>query len=733
MTARTKVIEAPPFRADPFTPEANDAARIGWARGLWHGQDDVLRQRDKQVEENLRMLAGQQNIVWNALAGRWQDVTNWLSDEDRKWRQRPIVNRLLYWFTLTHSRLTENVPIVAFKPATLDRMDAMLSEVMDPVYKTIWQQTNMEDVIDERASILIPCGEVFTVSRLDLTAGDMRPRIGPAMLQSQGSQGEPLELYAEAVPYDEQGQPLAQLAPDGTYEVTGEPFMEPEGQISVDVLNPVQVRGEWGARPWHKKGWHMFYAFVPLQEIADRYGVTVDAEAEPVLGTSTEMGRILMGSGYFGSMSARAGSEGVITNFAEGYAGVWTMWQRPATNDPQLRETEESPGGRLLIFTKTQVLYDGPREAHFRYTSPIRKYSFIRVPGRPAGTSPQEPMNSLQRAYNKGWGQILQHRDLCTNPFIVIDQHTGLKSKDITNRPGTILKVVRRTNIPPIEMISPPRLGEEVFRTQGLLRDELQDFGSLEGTEGRPPTTDSSGELVKELRVNSDRYLSATARRSVVEDARMIEDWIALVQVSWDQEKVITYAGEDQAATTVVVYPELFKQGRVNVVPDIESAMPEGRGERQAKLLQLYRDGVFGPPGTPEAARVYLDMFRFPHLGRAAMWGRTDGVTARQENGRLAMGEPAEAIPLFPWYSDEIHIAIHEEYMKAPEFVGLDPQIQMAFMIHWQAHTQRLQAQLAQQLAAQAALQAQSQAGPDTGSAGPPQEAAGAAPAASAA
>jgi hypothetical protein len=699
VTARSQLIDAPPLRQNPDTPDALDGARLMWARGLWHGQDDVLRQRDRQVEENLRMLAGQQNIVYNTVTGRWQDITNWLTDEERKWRQRPIVNRLLYWFTLTHSRLTENPPIVAFKPASLDRRDAMLAEVMDPVYKTVWQQCNMDDVVDERASVMIPCGEAFTVSRLDMTAGELRPRVGPAMLRGQSYRGEPLEMYADAVPYDEQGQPLAQLAPDGSYYVTGEPFMEPEGQIVVDVLNPIQVRGEWGQKAWDRKNWHMYYAYVPLQDIKNRFGLVLEGENDPMIGSATELGRILMGSGYFGSMSSRTGSEGIVTNYAEGYIGVWTMWQRPQLDRADLRATPESPGGRLMIFTKTRVLYDGPREARYRYTSPIRRYQFVRVPGRPGGTSPQEPMNSLQRAYNKGWGQIIQHRDLATNPFIVLDQHTGLNPKDMTNRPGLIATVIRRAGIPPIEMVSPPRLGEEVFRTQGLLREEMQDFGSLEGTEGRPPTTDASGQLVRELRQNSDRYLSATARRSVIEDARMIEDWIALLEVSWDQQKIITYAGEDQAATTVVVMPDMFREGRVNVVPDIESALPEGRGEREAKLLQLYRDGVFGLPGSPEAARVYLDMFRFPHLGRAAQWGRTDGVTARQENARLAMGEPAEAIPLFPWYSDEIHIAVHEEYMKAPEFVGMDPMIQQQFMMHWQAHSIRFQETLLKQAA----------------------------------
>ena len=39
--------------------DERDSERIAWAVYSWDSQDDVLRRRDRQIEENIRMLAGQ--------------------------------------------------------------------------------------------------------------------------------------------------------------------------------------------------------------------------------------------------------------------------------------------------------------------------------------------------------------------------------------------------------------------------------------------------------------------------------------------------------------------------------------------------------------------------------------------------------------------------------------------------------------------------------------------------
>jgi hypothetical protein len=75
---------------------------------------------------------------WSRELGRFIDITMLFSDEEKLWRQRPVVNYLAYWYLLTHARLTENPPIITFQPATSDRADAMLAQTLDTVYKTVW-------------------------------------------------------------------------------------------------------------------------------------------------------------------------------------------------------------------------------------------------------------------------------------------------------------------------------------------------------------------------------------------------------------------------------------------------------------------------------------------------------------------------------------------------------------------------------------------------------------------
>lgn len=684
----------PPMRQDPLTPEPNlDGARAAWIAGRWHQQDDVLRARDRQIEENIRMLCGQQWTVWNPALQKFIDVQHWFGDPDRYWRQRPVVNRLLYWFILTHARMTENPSIVSFQPNNPDQMSADLAEAMDTLYKIIWQTAGMDEAIDQRAAWLIPSGEAYLISRLDPNRGKLKPWIGPAMLPLQdqlGQQvnhpqtGQPVEMYAKQVPYGPDGNPLAKLNPDGTYTVTGEPHSEPEGEIVVDALCSLQVRGEWSQRPWHRKKWHMMFAYVSVEEILETMNIVVPPEGEGTSGTQFELSRILMGSGWYGSMGGRAG-EGVVTNFRAGYAGVYTYWERPSKQYPK---TDASPGGRMVICTKNQVLYDGPRNADFAYTSPLRQYKFVNLPGRPGATTPQEAMNPLQRQYNRGWGQIMEYRNLCVNPVGIIDQSSGIRDKEIVNKPGLLVTAIRRPGVPALQYVDPPKLGEEVFRTQELLRQELQDFGNIEGATGSAPTIDASGELVKELRYNSDRFIGPTQRRSVIEDARLVEDHIALAKIIYDEERVFTFVGEDNVATTVAIYPDMFDTGQVKVVPSIESALPEGRGERIKNAMMMYQAGVWGLSGgqDPAANAAFLKMARFPHMGRSQMLGGNDQVTANRENGQLALGAMAQMIVTFEWYNHQIHIVEHTKFMAGPEFKRLPTLVQIQFAIHRQQH-----------------------------------------------
>lgn len=701
----------PPLRDDPFQPDDMDGRRREWAWGLWKSQDLLLASRDRQIEENIRMIAGRQWSVWSKLLGRFVDINELLSQQERLWRQRPVFNHLLDWFLLTHARLTENPPIITFQPSTGDREDAELAEVMDVIFKSLWEDVEMLEVLDRAVQILIPSGSVHLMSRVDPMQGDVVEWRGPAVLEDPWDpEGHP-RVIPDA-PYDQDGNPLVELTgpnPDD-WATTGRAFAEHEGGIVVDAITPLSIRGQWGHDvPWHRKAWHARRVFLTPEEVFEAYGV----ECEPDLTGDDvhrigELRRVLFGTGNFGSAehALRSATTGE-TQGADGYVDVLELWHRPASF-PGMEPGEEDPGGRLMAVSRQKTLRDGPRPAPFRYTSPIRRIDFVGIPGRPSGSTPQESMNALQKAYNRQWSQILEHGNKASNPVGFADQAQGLKSGDITNEPGQLFYVNRRmqSNIPPLEYARPPDLGDAVYRALDATKEELRDRGSVQGAQGSPPTRDPSGELVKELRFNSDRYIGPTSRRFVIELSRMVEDWIAIIPTIWDNEKVVTWAGEHQMLRTAVYREQLFREGSVNVTPDIESMLPEGRGERQQRARQDWLDGAFGPPDSSDAIRHYLEIARYPHQSRVHQPGGIHRVMAERENGRLARHEPADAIPVFEWQDHEVHLTIHTEFMSSPEYQELPPEVQHEFVQHRQLHLQALEAAAAMQAQREARMMA---------------------------
>lgn len=720
--------EVPEIRAESEDghgePDENDTNRIAYATYLWDSQDDSVRRRDRQIEENIRMLAGQQWSVFNQRLGRFVDVTSWMTNDEKKWRQRPVFNRLLPWFIITHARMTENPPIVTFQPGP-DRSDSMLAETNDIIFKSKWRDIKMAEIWDRASAWLIPSGTVFLETGINTKKGAFVRFEGRPDEEELGGlepgQREAVEGFEGNVGFNQQGQ--VQFDEDGQPMGPDAGHFERKGDLDVRVWNAVQVRGEAGPEEWHSKAWHMTRSFQSVNDVLEDYGVDLVGTQTPNQGGSDTgvLERLTFGNGYFGAADPNVASADFGTNVVvpQPVVEVFTLWHEPA-KFAGMDESPDEPGGRLLVLTRNEVLHDSTRPVAYKYTSPLRRFDFVKIPGRPAGGStPQEAMNQPQRMYNKTAAGLLEHAALCVNPIKIIDSQSGLEERQVTNRPGLALKVNRRPNIPPFDWVSPPPLSPDTYRTLEFLRQEIDELGNLEGTEGGSPTEDASGELVKELRFNSDRFLGPTMRRAAEEFGRMVEDWQQLFPVLYDEEEIIAYAGADNIARTISVSPEMFARGTVNVVADVESMLPEGRGERQKNITALYSNGLFGAPGTPQAVASFFELSRFPHLGRAGKFGGVHRITADQENGQLLQGTPAAQIPVFEWYNDLVHLLSHEEFMSSPEFLKVDPAIQQQFAMHRQMHIMNIMMK----------TQQAAEADPEGGNPGDNQQEGGASPA----
>lgn len=709
----------PALRESAFTADTLDSARLALVHDRWSAQDSVRLPFERQVEEHCRLLAGRQWDVWSESLGRFIDVSQLFTDVEKLWKQRPVVNYLAYWYLLTHARLTENPPIITFQPATADRRDAQLAQTLDTVYKTCWADAHVSEASDRLMAWVVAAGTGYLKSYPDDTKGEASPRVGPATVTLPHPEtGEPTEMELDGeVPYSASGEPQFEVQQDeegGLQAVpTADVEYEKDGQICVAVLNPVQVRGEWNAKPWAEKAWHIHRDYYAVAEVEGHWGVEVAPDTStgtPGAGSGPGyLERLLFGGGYYGATERggaaaisgatdSSGLSGGSSGNDPGFVRVDEYWERPMPVN-QMK-------GRHLVVTETKVLYDGPHPfPKMTGPSPIREFPFVGIPGRPAGTTPMEFLVPLQRQMNKGWAQAMEHQALMTNPMILADDSAGLDDEQFQAIPGAILHGGMRDGRPMVAPFQPPTLSVDFWKTQEMVRDTLMFLGNVTGTEGDAPTEGASGELVSQLRANSDRFIGPTARHMVTEYARMADDWTAILSVLWTRPKLLLVAGEDNVPQTMAVEPQMW-DGNANAVPDVASMLPESRAAKQGRVMAAFTAGLFGPPLDPMTAEKVRPLMQFPNLNRDLQPGGVDAITANHALGKVLLGDDPNSIQIYEPYKLPVWLEVIGKYICAPEFLQNDEPIKAGVLQLYQNVKMAAAEQAMQQAGEQAAIQA---------------------------
>lgn len=696
---------APPLRASPKAVDDQDGERAKLVTERWHDLDQSYLSIERTIEENARMLAGRQWDVWSDVVQSFVDPTRYMHPDELRWRQRPVLDFLGYWNMVTLSKVTENEPIIGFLPANADEKSAMLAEVMDPIFKTLADEAEMSDRRLQVAAWCLCAGEAYYISRPDYNTGKTRERRGMAVLGEEGQ-----EMVVEDAPYDEEGNPLVEMGMDPeTGEMmameTGDPYLEAKGCLRVDVASPFEIRSQWGSHiPWNEKQWIIHRWFLTPDECEETFGERVEPDTKST-NDETSPGaiqRMLFGTGYFGaSQGSRVGNtadadDQIVAEYVQGF----TMWEKPGSAFPE---------GRFTVVAGNRVLLDAKRPFVTECAGPIRRVQFVPIPGRPIGTTPLERMVPLQRRYNRVEAQIAEHTNLCTNPILLISHEAGLDPDDIQARPGLKIPHSAPAGVRPAEWLSPPGLGMDVYKHKSDIRDHLFTIGSITGNDSAIPGSDSSGELIQQLRYNADRPLSMLTRSMELAEAGVAEDWMAILPTVWTEEEIVHYAGEDNVVKTITVMPEMW-DGRVQVRPVMESAAPETREKRQERVMGLYTLSAFGEPGTPPAIEKLLKLSRYPELTRASRLGGVHRQMAEINLGKLLRGEQAEALPILPMYDTSIHLMIVDEYASGPDFLKMEPEIQMQVMAYREllmaAQVKQLEQAMLQQGAANQVAQA---------------------------
>lgn len=704
-----------PLRPNPGETDSLDAERVALVNARWCSQDGAYLGYAKTVEEHIRMLSGRQWDRWSGVYGRFIDTLQFMSETEQRYRMRPVMDYLGYWFVLTLAKATENQTAISFQPSTSDRMDALLAEVMEPVYKTLYHEMSMDANRIQMAAWQLVAGEGYFHTRADFTRGPKRELIAPATLSLDRPGLEPITRQVDAVPYDQAGNPLAALDPNDpdAYDVTGEPYEDLVGSPAVDVLCPLQVRAQWGRHvKWPDKRWIIVESFLTPDQIEEQTGARIDPDhyaADDSDGGPGYLERMLFGTGYFGAMLDNGGgalgaqSTASAARREEGYCRVLTMWEKPIQGFTDA--DDEQPGGRLLIVAPgpKEVLWDSRRPFRTKCAGPIRRVAYVDIPGRPQGTTILERMVPLQRRLNRIEAHIAQHTNLCTDPILFVHDSAGIDEDEFVARPGMVITHGFQGPGQPAFFLQPPPLSADVWKHKADVREQLFIIGSMAGNQSAPPTANASGELVEQLRVNADRPLTPLTMNLAIGEGEVAEDLVAVLPTIWTEEQLIAYAGQDNVVRTVKVTPEML-DGSVNARPNIESAAAESKGYRRSRLVQMFQLGAFGSPvpGTPgfdQARKQLLELLNFPDLTRSTRPGGVDRVMAEHIVGQLIRGVSAHEIPILDVYDLAIHLEVVENEMKAPEFLMQDDTVQHEFATFREMIMGAQQAQMIEALA----------------------------------
>lgn len=673
--------------------DASESEKIHLVRqARWHDFDSYYRPYEIQVEENLRFIAGRHWDVYIPALQRFENLRLNESGGEAESRQRPVFNWVGLWYMLTLAKSTENPPLFSFLPATEDRADHQLAEIFDPVHKYLWDELDVPHTIKLWMMWVVSSGRGILRSGWDPDAGDGEELTGPAripLLDERGDiivgpDGQPIIETVPDVPYqgiendagELQAVPMIEARPGGDFEITGSGMAIPPGQIELETISPIGVRTSGEPAEFHEKAWHTERSSMHVDEIKERFGVEIEPTSDSQ-GESNFIDRLFFGIGTIGGAMHRQHTAG-INRRKEGFVDVYRMLEAPRTDVPQLQD------GRELIVAGDKVLMDEPRE------HPERKeyfaLDFLDLPGRPIGKTPLEDMIPVQKAYNRGWGQILGWRDLLGNPMWIVDTLSGVQS--VKNIPGSTLRVRMRPGVDnPIQTADVADIPQAAFEIMDRLKGELQDLGSLHegGSTGAVVNAGESGEYRKQLTYLDDRYLGPMLNRATEVLGYVLESWQPLLRDKWTDDRMVRVAGDSSVVRFQAVRAEMFK-GRINVKPVPESMFPEGRDARQARLDQWLQQGIIGP-------ETYRDLYRHPHLGRALKPGGVHGDMANKEHSQMLQGiqvAPIEA------HDHEIHLAIHQEFRASPEYLDLPPSIQALFELHVQAHKIIMKRQMAQ-------------------------------------
>jgi hypothetical protein len=343
-------------------------------------------------------------------------------------------------------------------------------------------------------------------------------------------------------------------------------------------------------------------------------------------------------------------------------------------------------GGVLtLVGGKLVQLISGWSFRHGEY--PFAKIDHVPM-GRFYGDSVVTDLVPLQRELNRTRSQLVEQKNLLGRPKGLYASGS-LDPNKITSEPGQWIPY--QAGMPKPEFLPAPPMPGYVMEIMDRVVGDMDDIsGQHEISRGGAPPQVTAATAISYLSEQDDTMLAYTVASIERAMGRLGRHLLSHVVQYWDTPRMVRVVGPDEAFE-VQQFAGSALRGNTDVRVEAGSALPTSKTARQATLIDLYKLGAFGPPGSDPAAGQQL----LATLGMRGVEKLLDEVLvdtrqAQRENTRLMAGEAFEANA---YDTHPVHIRTHNRFRKGQAYeqaAAADPALAQRFAEHVASHERAL-------------------------------------------
>lgn len=652
---------------------------------------ELLRSEDtRDWAYNREFYRGNQFVFWNRVSNRVERLPEDDGDMPR-YKVRLKNNRIKRGVQRWTAQMSKTKPVIFASPNTPDDNDRKAAEMAEGLYEHLWRDLGLTTEL-QRALLFAALSQGYWLINFDPLAGKpqrhiLNPETGAPI------DGPLAEMLLESIPDAAKQMGVSEDQVRAQIE-----RVTYEGEISVEARPGETVLIDPTASSHDKAMWAVCTHSLTPDEVKARWNKDVIADAVPTETTSALM---------------MQKTDKRPRNVKQVFIGYFKP--QPAL-----------PRGRYVVWIEDpmQILFEGD------WPFPFNELPLIKFPGHESTTGPLDlppttDARPLQKEINRTVSQIVEFKNLTLNPQMLAP--VGSLAQRLTREPGAVIEYNPIAGLTP-EWKPMPALPRYVFDHLGLITAAMDDvYNAMPNQRDQlPARIDSPGSIDLLQESVADQLLPPIRRleESLVKAGYLMA---MLAQKFYTEERLIKVKGAS-GSMQAKKFRAADLRGGYSFHAEAGSGLPRTREAKQQRVEFLLGHQLI----TPQQALKFLDM---PDLHGLHARIEADEDHALREHDRLMRGEPlnqqaveqtlseiqsmiqggpvpqgmeppadpqqfeqwihqqlmqASLTPL-PYENLEVHYNVHREYMTTASFEALPPEIQQAFVTHYQLTTQQLQ------------------------------------------